>query len=145
MKIGVRCAIIIFAVFALILPARLHARIVTRAPTCCGASCRVAEPAVSGSRQPFGSSTFPHESAVSTTTLYGGDPPVEVRYDPLPPRRRVRARLCVIPRRGVLGEARKLTRDSLAHLAGTARCVLYTRLHSHARGRSAQALTAARR
>ena len=86
MKIGVRCAIIIFAVFALVLPARLHARIVTRAPTCCGASCRVAEPAVSGSRQPFGSSTFPHESTVSTTTLYGGDPPVEVRYDPLPPR-----------------------------------------------------------
>ena len=63
MKIGVRCAIIIFAVFALILPARLHARIVTRAPTCCGASCRATEPAVSGSRQPFGSSTFPLESA----------------------------------------------------------------------------------
>ena len=61
MKIGVRCAIIIFAVFALVLPARLHARIVTRAPTRCVASCRVAEPAVSGSRQPFGSSTFPRE------------------------------------------------------------------------------------
>ena len=87
MKIGVRCATIIFAVFALVLPARLHARIVTRAPTCCGASCRATEPAVSGSRQPFGSSTFPLESApISTTTLYGGDPPVEVRYDPLPPR-----------------------------------------------------------
>ena len=29
---------------------------------------------------------FSSRAPISTTTLYGGDPPVDVRYDPLPPR-----------------------------------------------------------
>ena len=89
MKIGVRCAIIIFAVFALILPARLHARIVTRAPTCCGASCRVAEPAVSGSRQPFGSSTFPRERRFPQRRFTAETPLSRCATTRSPPDRRV--------------------------------------------------------
>ena len=85
MKIGVRCAIIIFAVFALILPARLHARIVTRAHLL----RRVVQGDRAG-RQRVAAALrvvyFSSRAPISTTTLYGGDPPVEVRYDPLPPR-----------------------------------------------------------